>query len=69
MPARLRIASPAATSAPPIQLASTGLPSMLRVAASARSAVCVGSVIACGVRITSRPSLLGSCAAISSALA
>ena len=29
MPARFRISSPAATSAPPIQLASTGLPSCL----------------------------------------
>ena len=33
------------------------------------SAVCVGSVIACGVRMTSRPSLFGSAAAISSAFA
>ena len=31
MPAWLRMSSPAATSAPPIQLASTGLPSMLGV--------------------------------------
>src|SRR4051794_39088008 len=50
MPARLRIASPAATAAPPIQLANTGLPSTFAYGRSA-SAVPVGSVIACGLRI------------------
>ena len=68
MSALLRIAWPAATSAPPIQLASTGLPSSEAWTLSA-SAVAVGSVIACGVRMTSMPSLFGSRAAISSAFA
>ena len=47
MLARLRISSPAATSTPPIQLASTGLPSCLASGLSC-SAMCVGSVMACG---------------------
>ncbi len=68
MSALLRIAWPAATSAPPIQLASTGLPSSEACFLSA-SAVWVASVMACGVRMTSIPSLFGSFAAISSACA
>ncbi len=68
MPARLRIASPAATPAPPIQLASTGLPKTPPIARS-RSAVCVGSVMAWGARMASRPSLPGSCSTSSTARA
>ena len=63
-----RMSTPAWTSGPPIQLASTGLPSILAYGFSC-SAVIVGSVISCGVRITSMPSVFGSLAAISSALA
>src|ERR1039458_3115763 len=61
MLARFRISSPAATSTPPIQLASTGLPSCLASGLSC-SAILVGSVMACGVRMTSMPSqtILGS---------
>ena len=64
MPARFRIDTPAATSSPPIQLASTGLPAMVpRV--FTLSAVRVGSIIAWGVKITSRPSVFGSLATTS----
>ena len=52
----------------PIQLASTGLPSILAYALSF-SAVPVGSLIAWGVRTTSMPSLLLSATTTSSARA
>ena len=52
---------------PPIQLASTGLP-MVVLWILNLSAVWVGSVIAWGVKITSRPSVFGSLATTSSAL-
>ena len=68
MPASRRIAAPSATSLPPIHEARTGLPSIFAYRASAL-AVAVGSVIACGVRITSRPSEPGSVAATSRASA
>ena len=50
MPARFRISTPAATCAPPIQLARTGFPVDVRMLGEA-SAVSVGSVMSCGVRI------------------
>ena len=68
MPASRRIRAPSATSAPPIHEARTGLPS-IRACLTSAFAVAVGSVIAWGVRITSRPSVSGSAAAISSAFA
>ncbi len=68
IPARFRMASPAATSAPPIQLARIGLPFRSANGFNA-SAVCVGSVTACGVSTTRRPSLFSSFAAIATALA
>src|SRR2546425_813302 len=64
----LRMLSPAATEAPPIQLARMGLLVKLAKAFTC-SAVCVGSVMACGVRMTRSPSLPGSCATISTAFA
>jgi hypothetical protein len=60
------MSTPACTAAPPIQLASSGL-SAGRGCRVSRSAVKVGSVMFCGVRITSRPSVDGSAAASSSA--
>ena len=60
---RLRLAA-----TPPIQLARIGLPSSLANGFSF-SAICVGSVMPCGVMMTSSPSLSGSLAAISTALA
>ena len=66
IPARFRSSTPAPTRAPPIQLASTGLPSTWAYCVSA-SAVRVGSVMSWGVRMTSSPSLPGSDAAIASA--
>ena len=68
MPAWFRIDAPAATSSPPIQLASTGLPALVPWAFT-KSAVRVGSIIAWGVKITSRPSVFGSLATTSSAWA
>src|SRR6202166_4262273 len=59
IPAALSAASPAAMLLPPIQLASTGLPDPLAYGVK-RCAICRGSVIACGARMTSSPSLLGS---------
>jgi hypothetical protein len=59
MPAWFRICSPAATSAPPIQLASTGLPKPLAYGFNF-SAICVGFVMSCGVSTTSIPSMAGS---------
>ena len=60
--------TPSATDFPPIQLASSGLPGTLRVRLHAFGDR-AGSVIPCGARITSKPSLFGSSTAISSALA
>ena len=65
MPAWSRISSPVSTAAPPIQLASTGLPGILAYCCRAW-AVAVGSLMAWGVRITSSPSMLGSWDATSS---
>ena len=65
---RAGCAAPSATSRPPIHEASTGLPAMWAYGTSSLGRA-VGSVIACGVRMTSRPSAAGSAAAISSALA
>ena len=59
MPAWLRICSPAATVGAAHPARQHRLAGDLGVAARAASAVCVGSVIACGVRIASRPSLFG----------
>ena len=67
-PASLRMRSPVATSLPPIQLARMGLSVPARYGMSCW-AVLVGSVIACGVRMTSRPSLSGSLAMMSRAAA
>ena len=53
---------PGSTSGPPIQLASTG-PERRWANSRSASAVSVGSVMACGVRMTSSPSLPGSRAA------
>ncbi len=67
---RRRIAAPAATSSPPIQRASTGLPSMLGEAASAARRCAVGSVMACGRQDHQQAvARAGRAAAISSALA
>ena len=68
MPASRRRFAPSTTSAPPIQLASTGLPVLVAKGVSS-SAVLVGSVIAWGVRMTSMPSDSGSLAATSRAAA
>ena len=68
MPALFRIASPSLMLVPPIQLASRGLPDELAYGFK-RSAISVGLVMPCGASTTSRPSLLGSWAAISIALA
>ena len=57
MPASERMRRPAAIAAPPIQLASTGLAGYLCAYGLSRSAVAVGSVMSCGVRMTRSPSL------------
>ena len=68
IPARLRISIPAVISAPPIQQASTGLPSPL-AKGTRRSAVRVGCDMPCGQVTASKPSLPGSLATISTTLA
>ena len=68
MPASLSNCTPLLTTFPPIQAASTGL--CARAAAwLTASAVPVGSVIACGVRITSTASTSLSFNTVSTALA
>src|SRR5215813_15465629 len=68
IPASCRILWPAAIWLPPIQLASTGLPVSLAYGFK-RSAISVGLVIPCGLRMIRNPSELGSLAAISMAAA
>ena len=64
IPARLRMSRPAATSVPPIHEARTGFPVWWAYALRC-SAVSVGSAMPWGQVMASRPSLPGSCAAIS----
>ena len=68
MPASFSSWAPSLTVCPPIQAASTGLWACAATCPTAR-AVPVGSVIACGVRITSTASTPPSCSTISNALA